>query len=112
MKIAVDVYAELVHEMRKSYYAFYNCSGINVNRIINIITGIRLIIIMYTSYMVVCTYLFRERQLSVTVASPILRPNKRTNLGKLHVSPCSDTFQLKVTDKVEKSTQVERVLQV
>jgi len=27
MKLAVDVYAELVHEMRKSYYGFYNCSG-------------------------------------------------------------------------------------
>ena len=27
MKFAVDVYAELAHEMRKSYYGFYNCSG-------------------------------------------------------------------------------------
>jgi hypothetical protein len=27
MKFAVDVYADLVHVMRKSNYGFYNCSG-------------------------------------------------------------------------------------
>ena len=48
--------------------------------IVNIITDIRLII-MCTSWMVVSTYLFSERQLSVTAASPILRPIKRTNMG-------------------------------
>ena len=27
MKFAVDVYAEMVHVLRKSNYGFYNCSG-------------------------------------------------------------------------------------
>jgi len=27
MELAVDMYAELVHGMGKSYYGFYNCCG-------------------------------------------------------------------------------------
>jgi len=41
-----------------------------------------------------------------------MKPIKWTSLGKLPIALRSGTFQMKVRDKVEKSTSKGRVLQV